>query len=505
MKGKGGKSFEAGDLVFAKVRGYPPWPARVINPTAKSGSKYQVFFFGTYETAVCKKEDMWLYNAETKERYGKQKRKGFAEGLLELEQNPEIGLVPPEEGAGPLEPLDSTAETSALDTTADATAGAITDTSTVQTPAAKKPETEQETEIKDEEDDAALTIDETPKKAAASANKTNKRRAEDTPGSAAPPAKKKAAKTPVPPSTPAVKHETPQTPAQETPAAAPPAPTSRSGRVIKAKKFADDLEPQAAPTPLKSASPAPLEKKATPNAKPEPRKMFVHVKDTGDMLEINLNKDRPVKFDSKDAEIQWDKATARNALKFKQSVESGEFIPEEIKKKIEAKSVRTEKEEELLRKEKVLAGRKEKIRWLKVEQRLVDIDIDIKTALHYKRPDMKKCLEHLDELLTMPVAPLMFKKQPDIVTTIRKLRKYIGPEDDPVDKAMAQEWNGAAQKIRVKSDTVFHKIQSCFTVPEGKSFWDAFEIQLTEYRDVTKDMDPEQVIHLVSDPTPSKN
>merc|ERR1712126_275478 len=75
MKGKGGKSFEAGDLVFAKVRGYPPWPARVINPTAKSGSKYQVFFFGTYETAVCKKEDMWLYNAETKERYGKQKRR----------------------------------------------------------------------------------------------------------------------------------------------------------------------------------------------------------------------------------------------------------------------------------------------------------------------------------------------------------------------------------------------------------------------------------------------
>ena len=48
MKGKGGKTFESGDLVFAKVRGYPPWPARVINPTAKSGSKYQVFFFGEY-------------------------------------------------------------------------------------------------------------------------------------------------------------------------------------------------------------------------------------------------------------------------------------------------------------------------------------------------------------------------------------------------------------------------------------------------------------------------
>ena len=77
---------------------------------------------------------------------------------------------------------------------------------------------------------------------------------------------------------------------------------------------------------------------------------------------------RPVKFDSKDAEIQWEKATAKNALKFKQSVESGEFIPEEIRKKIEAKSVRTDKEEELLKKEKVLACRKEKVRKLIFEK-----------------------------------------------------------------------------------------------------------------------------------------
>ena len=37
---------------------------------------------------------------------------------------------------------------------------------------------------------------------------------------------------------------------------------------------------------------------------------------------------RPVKFDSKEAEIQWEKATATNALKFKTSVESGEYIPD---------------------------------------------------------------------------------------------------------------------------------------------------------------------------------
>ena len=33
----------------------------------------------------------------------------------------------------------------------------------------------------------------------------------------------------------------------------------------------------------------------------------------------------------------------------------------------------------------------------------------------------------------MPITPLMLKKQPDIVTTIRKLRKYIGPQTEPSD------------------------------------------------------------------------
>ena len=73
------------------------------------------------------------------------------------------------------------------------------------------------------------------------------------------------------------------------------------------------------------------------------------------------------------------------------------------------------------------------VRWLKVEQRLIDLDIAIKTAVHYEHPNMPKCLDLLDELYQMPVTPLMLKKQPDIVTTIRKLRKYIGPQTEPSD------------------------------------------------------------------------
>ena len=75
--GKGvGPSFKDGDLVFAKVKGYPAWPARVSQPVDEKGLKYHVFFYGTYETAVVPRDTIWIYNQETKEKYGKQKRKG---------------------------------------------------------------------------------------------------------------------------------------------------------------------------------------------------------------------------------------------------------------------------------------------------------------------------------------------------------------------------------------------------------------------------------------------
>ena len=35
-----------GDLVFGKVKGYPPWPAKI---TSKNKSKFNVCFYGTFE------------------------------------------------------------------------------------------------------------------------------------------------------------------------------------------------------------------------------------------------------------------------------------------------------------------------------------------------------------------------------------------------------------------------------------------------------------------------
>jgi len=89
---KTGLSFKSGDLVFAKVKGHPAWPAWVTNPAGEKGLKYHVLFFGTYETAVVPKDKIWIYNQANKEKYGKQLRKGFSEAIVEIERKPAIML-----------------------------------------------------------------------------------------------------------------------------------------------------------------------------------------------------------------------------------------------------------------------------------------------------------------------------------------------------------------------------------------------------------------------------
>ncbi|XP_054154572.1 hepatoma-derived growth factor-related protein 3-like [Oppia nitens] len=89
--------YAVGDLVFAKVIGYPPWPARIVAeppPGYTVGpGKYPVFFFATYESALVAVQYLWPY-LETRHKLGIRRRKRdmtyFNQRLDEIENNPNL-------------------------------------------------------------------------------------------------------------------------------------------------------------------------------------------------------------------------------------------------------------------------------------------------------------------------------------------------------------------------------------------------------------------------------
>uniref|UniRef100_A0A2H1V5M8 SFRICE_020584 n=1 Tax=Spodoptera frugiperda TaxID=7108 RepID=A0A2H1V5M8_SPOFR len=83
--GKKVREYQAGDFIFAKVKGYPAWPARVHKP---NGKKYLVYFYGTGETANLSPNMIFDY-AENKDKFLTKtvKRRDFNDGVKQIEHD----------------------------------------------------------------------------------------------------------------------------------------------------------------------------------------------------------------------------------------------------------------------------------------------------------------------------------------------------------------------------------------------------------------------------------
>ncbi|GFS45152.1 oxidoreductase GLYR1 [Trichonephila inaurata madagascariensis] len=97
------KDFEMGDLVWAKMRGYPFWPAKVVSPPIvkeqvlnstkeiqkKKSSKprkgqHYVFFFGSHDCAWILDENIVPHSEEMLNKVSKKKSTSYVKAVEEI-------------------------------------------------------------------------------------------------------------------------------------------------------------------------------------------------------------------------------------------------------------------------------------------------------------------------------------------------------------------------------------------------------------------------------------
>jgi hypothetical protein len=172
--------------------------------------------------------------------------------------------------------------------------------------------------------------------------------------------------------------------------------------------------------------------------------------------EIEMNGDR--------VELHWD--TKQNVHELINKAEQSE-LPKTVKKDFK-KSVK-KKVEELKPQQQQSLGDTENLEILKTEVQLLDADCRIKASLNLTGANCDDCLRAMDEILSLKLNAVMLKKHPEVVDTVKKLKKYVGnvrqwkltPEQEEIFLA-------DAERIRSKAETMYNKFKSLFTI---RSFW----------------------------------